>query len=372
MNYYVTTFSAKLKKTEEEKSELHYERWLLPQCGLSYAQRVHQNREEYAQFESYLRYLFSIGEDKMLPKGRLVYYHCKNKYRTPIEAEEQLENISCKIKFFQAYIYPTSPEIIDTFGRNISYGLANIVKIGIHSIIPFLIELLNFVAEKEFSEQAKSEAEAILKLITTLLVRQRVSRLNPKYDILFPNLFLKMKKESENKIKALKTIIGKKDFQIKDDKFKEYLISNPIYLERDRKFPYYILSSINRKMSSLNYGQNIANDAFPQIEHILPQINKEGLSPKWKEHLGEDVNEPEFENLRHTIGNLTIIGNGNGAVRDMFIDSKINHRAYGDPRPLLTGNAVDIYDKEKKWNLDTIKKRSESLADIACEIWSWG
>ena len=355
----------KVGKNEIEKKQLHYEKWLLPQRALERTQGDNK-KEEYAKFEAYLRYLFSIGSEKMLPKGRPVYYTFKRKYNDSSLVLEQLNNICTKIKFFQAYIKPH--EVKDSCGQNICYFLADFVNIGIHSIVPFIIELLNWLEQEKYNQKPKEETESILKIITTLLVRQRVSRSNPQYDVFFPNLFSKIEQKSDNKIEALKTIIQDKKLNIADDKFKEALISNPIYLERDKKFPYYILSQINKKLEEQNYNQSIKTGTFSQIEHILPQ--NENLPQEWKTHLKDDIKDLEFSTLKHTLGNLTIIGDGNQALGDLFIEKKINHKAYGDPRPPITKSIIDIYNKEKKWNLATIKERSSFLADIACERWS--
>ena len=345
---------------EEERDQMHLEKWLRPQCNLENIRRSARNTEEYSKFDSYLRYLFSIGRDKMLPRGRAVYYRFKKDYEKSDQVQEQLNKIAHKIEYFKYYINPN--DIRGEFNLAIQNHVQTIADLGNHSIIPFIMEFLEFFKKKP--EDILEKGEAVLTIIITMLVRQKISQNRPSYDGLFPKLFqtISLHGNLRNTWREnLRNTIKNSRFFISDDKFKRYLKNNPI----NPNFLRYLLENINTRMTGNS--ENINYDNYPIIEHICP-IGI--LNARWREHLGEEFNYADFATLRETIGNLTILSNQ--VPEGQFIEDKIQSGAYTN-RPLtLTLNVINTYGRTGEWKLDTIRKRSLALAEFACQIWSWG
>lgn len=363
---------SKMKDTsEEERSETHYKKWLMPQKRLEQTRREAKNSEDYSKFESYLRYLFSIGQQKMIPKGRAVYHWFKREYQSTKDVSEQFDIIHDRIQYFQFYIHPRFclyPRLSEDFNEHIQKIIADISNIGVHLVIPFVITLLH---ERRSDSIADTDVIRMLSIIRVMLIRNRVMGSNPKYDVFFPRLFKKLQAESKDLPKALSALIKEGGFHVTDDEFRRALSEKRIYYDRDKKLAYYVLQSLDRHMSA--HGQTIEYANFPQIEHVLPQKDKNALSDRWKKTIGQDIEDENFDTLKHSIGNLTIIGAGNQHLGDKHIDEKVVDKAYGSvgARPPLTQNIIDLYKKEKVWNLTTIQKRSAQLAKCACEFWNW-
>ncbi len=335
---------------------LHYDKWLKLQRKLAKARRDMSNSEEYSDFEAFLRCSISVGRDKMLPKGRIIYYRFKE-WCQGDKVLPEINKIQKDLDYFISYINPsTKPEF--------ESSMSKFLDVGIHSVIPFVIAVL-----REHNN-GKINTELAIKLFNitlTLIVRLKVSGTNPKYDTFFPNLWDKIGKSPDNSDKVLIEIINNNRWIIDDTKFIEYLKMNVIYRIKDQKFCRYLLKNIDQKVS--NYGQEIDYSKFSEIEHILPQTPD--TEPKWVEHLGQELEDPELQNIIHSIGNLTLLGHGNSAVQNKFIEDKLKHKAYADPMPPITKIAADIYNKNQEWRMASIRTRSAELAKHACEIWAW-
>ena len=274
-------------------------------------------KEDYSDFESYLRYLFSINNEKMLPKGRSIYYRFKGEYRDPQQVSDQLLNISTSIEYFMDYISPHRDEE-NLLSKDTKHLLADIAEIGIHSIIPFILELLKAIEKEKYSNK---DGKMLLTTLIVMLVRNKMQSSNPKYDTFFPSLFKRIKNGSKEPQQALLAIIERAGFHVKNDDFIAAFKEKRLYYDKDKKFPYYILKNIDKEMTQCE--QNIDYSSFSQIEHILPQMDREKLNDQWKRNLEDDLNKDKhdesFDIIKNTLGNLTIMGSGNQAVKDKYI-----------------------------------------------------
>jgi hypothetical protein len=106
-----------------------------------------------------------------------------------------------------------------------------------------------------------------------------------------------------------------------------------------------------------------------QTEHIMPQR----LSNHWLKYIGENeglrenqvtARRKEYIDL---IGNLTIIkGEWNQKMSNRSFDTK--KRSYELSEFSINKDLANNY---KKWSFNTIKRRSEELAENALKIWKW-
>ncbi len=338
---------------------LHYDKWLTMQRNLSKVRRDVNNSEDYSDFDAFLRNSISIGREVMLPKGRAIYYKFKEWHQREA-VFPALTQIEEDAEHFSSYIKPSKIAIYET-------NMNKFLDVGIHSVIPFIITLLRCHKNGKLAPEI---INVLLKTVLTLLVRQKVSGNNPKYDRFFPNLWNEITSNSNSSDynKSFLEIIERKHWLIRDEEFIENLKSNAIYRSKDKKFCKYLLRSIDQKIG--NHNSEIDYAMVSEIEHILPQTIS-GAS-KWKEHLGDELDRSNLHRIIHSIGNLTLLHQDNSGVGDLFIEEKLRHPAYNsDPVPPITAVAVEIYNSNKKWNIDSITARSESLAKVASKIWAW-
>jgi len=119
------------------------------------------------------------------------------------------------------------------------------------------------------------------------------------------------------------------------------------------------------------------------VEHVLPQgvpqprVSTRGsnrmrpeLAPGWQEYwerLGVADTGTEFRQLRHCLGNLTLLrGMDNSLLgTDSFVDKKAFYADRSDLR--LTKSIVE----EPDWTPVEIRQRSRELIDLAIRRWSW-
>ena len=111
---------------------------------------------------------------------------------------------------------------------------------------------------------------------------------------------------------------------------------------------------------------------FLWIEHVMPQswgenypINGKKMSEIDTDNPDDLANYIERERIIHTLGNLTI-------TRDR-LNISMQNAAFPEKREQLVEHSNLSLNKniakEKEWDEETIKKRSEALAELAINIW---
>jgi hypothetical protein len=137
----------------------------------------------------------------------------------------------------------------------------------------------------------------------------------------------------------------------RDKEFKEAFISFAIY----PKWANYALAMLENK---LNPAEVVEMTEQISVEHVMPKK----LTKDWKIDLGLDSKRIHDEWL-HTIGNLTLTGN----------NSKLGQMRFPDKRATyLKSNVMlsrELARAAREWNEKAIKKRAESLAETALDIW---
>jgi hypothetical protein len=90
------------------------------------------------------------------------------------------------------------------------------------------------------------------------------------------------------------------------------------------------------------------------------------LDVEWKTYLGVEASDLNLERIKNSIGNLCLISKpANSFVgQDPFENKKNDYTN-------VSALTRDLKGRTEKWNIQSIRKRSQDLAKIALEIWSW-
>lgn len=341
-------FKPLIDENNSQHEIIHNEKWLKS------INEVGGNKN----FEAYLRNLLSIGQKKMIGKGRKVYVFFKknNKQLTPLKATQHLDSIN---ECTSLYNHITQPLEHPYPNMEMKKLLVEIYNTNMNSCTPFLLSILKAIKNAELSEQ---EAEKILKETLVLLVRRKVAKLQvTKYDTFFPPLFHKIKDEPD-KLRALQEQIRNDDLWVSDQEFKDAFKFKSLYAKTELSFARLILQGIDRIMQS--HGQLPDYSSINTVEHIMPQK----LNEKWRECLGEDVHNLNLERFKNSIGNLCLLSqSANSSEGQQLFEEKKKNPALSDVSALNR----DLKSRDVKWNIDAIVKRSEDLADKALEVWKW-
>jgi uncharacterized protein with ParB-like and HNH nuclease domain len=170
--------------------------------------------------------------------------------------------------------------------------------------------------------------------------------------------------DKENPNKYLRRLA--KERAPNDTVLKERMVSREF---KKNEFTKYILDSIEEGyyMKSGGRGKTISDRSMVDIEHIAPS---KAFSAKkyssWQRYL--DCEESEFEEYKKRIGNLTLLENSpNRRAGDQpYKEKKKMYETETDFK--MTEAVAEEYDE---WGIDQIQERSDSLAEIATEIWNF-
>ena len=331
---------------KENFEDLHNNKWLAAIRLL----------ESDSRFEEYLRNLFSIGENKMVGKGRKVYIYFKNKNRSlsATSARQQLDDIYSGAPLYRTIREPLVHRHEDA---KINSLLVNIANTRMDSSTSFVLAVLRALSTHAVSDD---QCRAILGETLTLLVRRKMTELpTTQYDVMFPSLLGKIVNERQQ-VCALHEQFKKVGMWVSDQEFRDALVKKPLYRSRDLAFARMVLIEIDRRLQS--HGQLPDYTTVNTIEHTLPQT----LDDEWRAYLDGDEDDEHLEVLTNSLGNLCLLsGPANSAAGQNPFDKK--RAGYSE----VTALARQIKKHAGPWNLAAIQARSEALSEQALKIWAW-
>jgi hypothetical protein len=336
-------------KAGEDYEKLHNEKWLFTQ----------KNTEEGAKgFEQYLRLLFSIGNKKLIGKGRTVYTFFKNtnKAITSVHSKSAIDDIYNHYRDYNFIVNPSEHknEEID----EINQIMEHINATRMEGSYTFLLSILKAFKENQIKQ---NEAVDLFRETLVLMVRRKYGELRTtKYDTIFPGM-LKHLLGEKNVVQKFHKIIREEDYWVPDDDFSNWIIERPLYRSKDLQFTNLILREVDKEMEP--HGQYPDFTTLNTIEHILPQT----LNKDWKDYLGKEADNEDLKRYTDTIGNITLLSQpANSYVgQDPFL-SKIEKYTQGTAlnRDITTR-------KDQHWGIDAIKNRSNYLKEKLLKIYSW-
>ena len=335
---------------------LHHQKWLDVQ---------HVEPSSYARdsfdFEEYLRHLFSVGQKKVIGRGRRLYVFVKqtNKHLDYRIAGGHLDNISESASLYRRILDETRG-----ISSTVDVLLAKIRETNMTSCRPFLLVILKEHRDRDISQE---EVEFLIKEVYVLLVRRKVSELPvTRYDSFFPSLFDKIRNEDRaHGVFALHQAIKNEQLWVGDEEFKEALVRRPVYRPRELVFTRLVLEELDRRMAEGHGGELPDYSTLDTVEHIAPQ--KIETSDEWKSEMGRDADSSNYSRIINTVGNL--------CLRKRQTNSEMGRLPFDTKREMLQESpsrlALDITNGSGPWNFAAIERRSAELAVLAVDVWGW-
>jgi hypothetical protein len=277
-----------------------------------------------------------------------VYYELKESVSTT-NAIEYLSELKKYSIYYQKLKYPefeNEPKLKNMFTR--------LNRIEVTTAYPLLLNFYNDYSEGVINID---DFETILKTLENYLIRRFVCNIaTNQLNKIFPSIYPTIQSNySDNIVEGFKAIIQDKGYP-KDNEFLLRFRETKFYGGGDRVIKTkLILETIE---NSFNHKESVPFENLT-IEHIMPQT----LSEWWQEHLGEEWEETH-EIYLHTIGNLTLTAYNTELSNDDFLTKKIT----------LNQSHLELnkYFKDiSGWTRNEIERRSEELATIASQIWSY-
>ena len=312
-------------------------------------------------FEEYLRHLFSIGQSKMVGKGRQLYVVFKNENKNldAGTAKRHLNNIADSAPLYRRMLGETKDgaDAVDSL-------LARIGETNMTSCRPFLLAVLKRERDGAVSREM---VECLFRETYVLLVRRKAAELPvTRYDSFFPSLAAKITDtDPAAALTTLHRLIRKEQLWVGDQEFQEAIVKRPVYRSRELGFTRLILEELDRHLAQRSVGELPDYSTLDTVEHVAPQnINS---SEAWKNEMGADTHSDNYSTIVNTLGNL--------CLRKRERNSEMGRLPFAEKQNLLRQSpsrlALEIASCKGPWNFAAIEKRSTRLADIATDIWGW-
>ena len=291
-------------------------------------------------FDWFMRDYLTLKNDGMIPNIGNVYEEFKvYRYKT---------NENAKILVFDIHKFASYYCAMALKGREkneiLAPAFAELRELGSKVTYPFLLRLYD---DYDNGDLSPGEFSEIIRLIVNYVFRRAVCKI------------------PTNTLNKTFATLGK---NIKKDRYLESVKAHFLRLDSNRRFPndeefirglkqIELYKTRICKYTLLNL-ENYNNKEPVQakkcsVEHIMPQK----LTPEWKATLGDD-----WEDLLHTLGNLTLTGRNSELGNRQFKEKSDEYR-----------NSSFRLNRElagfKEWNEKTIQQRAEQLARLATTIW---
>ncbi len=310
-------------------------------------------KTEYARlFDRFMRDYLTIKSDAgTIPNIGGVYSEFK-KYIRGKDITEVVKDIALFSRYFARLAFPERNE-----DKSIRTVLENINTLKVDVAYPLLLEVFedferyNLLTYEDFIE--------ILTLIESYVMRRTIVGI-PTNSMNKTFATFKRSVDKSDYLNSVKygfiTLDSYRRFP-RDDEFMTEYVTKDIYNLLQRRN--YLLS----KLENHERKEKVTIEEYT-IEHILPQ--NPDLSIEWRQALGDNWKEIQTRYL-HTIGNLTLTGY-NPELSDRPFAQKRDMEGGFAHSPLKLNSGLG---ELEVWGAEQIKKRAQSLAVLALDIWRY-
>jgi uncharacterized protein with ParB-like and HNH nuclease domain/predicted transport protein len=302
-------------------------------------------------FDSFMRHYLTLRTGE-IPKLRKVYEAFKEYTRTNEIASSGVENLVADIQSVARY-YCAIALLAET-DADLKAAFHDIGVLKVDVALPLLLELYEDYTNQTLN---KSELVQAVRLVESYVFRRAVCGIpTNSMNKTFSTFTRPLKKDRYiESVKARFLLLQSYRRFPTDDEFKSKIINKDLYNFRSRT--YWL-----RRMENYNRKEYVSVGDYT-IEHILPQ--NENLSVKWQNELGYDWKRIQKEWL-HTLGNLTLTGYNPELSDRPFIEKRDIKGGFAES-PLRLNRGLGNLDH---WNEETIKDRAQTLAKLACDVWT--
>lgn len=302
-------------------------------------------------FDRFIKDFLTIKLGK-IPVIREVYNDFK--YYVSINRERGIEKIVEEIYKFANYYIQFAFEKIDD--SEIQKIVQDINELRVDVSYPFLLEVFEDFDKDVIS---KEDVLTILKLVESYVFRRAICNIpTNSLNKTFATLMRDVDKEKYvESLQATFVLMDGSQVFPKDEEFGMNFTSRNAYHLRNIK---HILS----KMENFDGKKERVDLSSLNVEHIMPQ--RVDSIQEWKNELGEKW-EDVHEKYLHTIGNLTLTGYNPELSNKSFLEKRNMDGGYAESPIVLNRYLAKL----ESWNEEEIKKRADSLKNIAVQIWKY-
>ena len=302
------------------------------------------------QFDRFMRDYLTVKTGS-IPNIRAVYEAFKT--HSQRGASNSVQEIVADIYQYSKYFaYMALEKEEDRELRGI-FNNINILKM--HVAYPLFLELYDDYFQERLSRE---DFISILKLVESYVFRRSVcgiptNSLNKTFTTFSREL------DKEHCLESFMAVLLLKDAYRRfpnDDEFMWELTVKDLYNFRSRNYWLRKLENHDQK--------ELVNVEKCTIEHIMPQ--NENLSAEWRQELGENWNEIHTKYL-HTLGNLTLTMYNSEMSDHSFIEKRDMENGFAKSKISLNNELAEV----ERWNEEAIKKRAQTLAKKATEVWQY-
>lgn len=307
-------------------------------------------------FDRFMRDYLTVRSGGLVDEKK-VYEAFKNyREKSDQSVTDLVADIYQMAQYYATYLHPEREQDPD-----LQLALRDLQGIRVRVISPFVLVLL---ADRDKGIVNTADVVTALRAIESMLVRRAVSdfRSNP-LNKLFATAGQQLKRTtSAEYLRSVELVLM--GFQDRnkggfpdDATFRDKLQHADIYTLDVCK---HILMRLERDLSPK---EKLVMDNLT-VEHVLPQ--NLDLSKAWQDMLGDDWQEIQ-EQLKHTLGNLTLTGYNSELGDKAFEEKKTlpEPKGYANSRLLMTQNIA----KQPLWNAETIRNRAAELSERAIKLW---
>ena len=292
------------------------------------------------EFNEFFRCYLMKESGEFISKGN-VYREFK-KHIADRERDAEIREMERHSEYY--VIMGASPDS----GHGLAREISNIRRQGTNVADPLLLRI---ISDYDADRISRGDAQKILQLVDSYLVRSHVCGTLKGGNRFFPELIKRIDEEryAESIEEALMPRAVTRRFP-SDETFREQLEHFPLYM--GRAICKYVLFRLEH-----GRGKEQMDWDDIEIEHVMPQTPSDG----WRADLGAGWREIH-ERYVHTIGNLTLTGYNPELANKRFAEKR---EMYRKSRFLMN---LSIAGKEK-WAGDEIQERAKSLAGKAVKLW---
>ncbi len=312
-----------------------------------------ETEQQENRVSDFIRDYLTIKTKKIPNKGK-VYEEFKKRFKE--RGDEFYKDILPELKQFSIYYNRLiNPE--RNSDKEIRAELSHIKRLEIEVAYPFLLQVYRDYDEKKIDQAIFVK---VIRLIQTYVWRRFMLGLPPgALNKVFMTLYSDV--DTTNYLYSLEAALVRKKGTQKfptDREIAEIFHEKDLYNIRPKNRDYLFYKLEN------HHNPEVVNTLSDEItvEHIFPQTP----DVKWESELSQSDYVTIKEKYLHTIGNLTLTGSNSTLGNKTFSEKKvIPERGFNFSRLWIN----DYLKTTDKWNVETLKQRSDILLKRFYEIW---
>ena len=251
--------------------------------------------------------------------------------------------------------------------------MRNLEQLDITTTYPFLLAMLNYYLEGHIDTE---QVEKALRVIEIFLFRRIMSGYyNTGLNKVFHNMhyrILKMQHDdftyTDVLIYLLQHGISYWEFPNDEDFMHSFEVRDVYKMKPNYRL--YLFCSLEESLNKEAIGvRKKIEDGVLSIEHVMPQT----LTDAWRQELGPDFTQEDYDKWIHNIGNLTLTGYNTEYSNRSFAEKRDGVPSLPDMKGFKDSSvAMNHYISScDRWTVEEMKTRCLKIAEHATKLWPY-